>query len=176
MALKIRLRRMGRKKAPTYRIVVAESSMPRDGRFVAIVGHYNPRTEPVTLVVDKPAVRNWLAKGALPTETVGRLLKKIDLANDEPTVVEAVVEKVKSTAKKAASGAKTVAAAAAAVAENVVDTVVDAAQAAVEEVREAVTGEEEKPAAAPVAEAPAEALSAADEAAAEVEADTTTAE
>lgn len=159
MALKIRLRRMGRKKAPTYRIVIAESSMPRDGRFVAIVGHYNPRTEPATLVIKKPEIRGWLAKGAVPTETVARLLKRADLMNDEPTGVEAVVEKVKTTAKKAASAAKT---AAIAVAETVVETV----QAAAEEVREAISGDEEKTVES----------SAADEAAAEVEADTTSAE
>ena len=160
MALKIRLRRMGRKKAPTYRIVIAESSMPRDGRFVAIVGHYNPRTEPATLIVKKPEIRGWLAKGAVPTETVARLLKRVDVMNDDPTVVEAVVEKVKTTAKKAASAAKTAAVA-------VVETVVETVQAAVEEVREAVSGDDEEKAVE---------ISAADEAAAEVEADTTSAE
>jgi small subunit ribosomal protein S16 len=161
MALKIRLRRMGRKKAPTYRIVVAESTMPRDGRFVANLGHYNPRTEPVTLVVDKPQVRQWLAKGAVPTETVAKLLDRVDLQNDdEPTVVESAVAAVTGTAKKAASA---VAAAAGAV----VGSVVETAQAAADQVREAVSGEE-----APAAEE----SPAADEAAARVEADTTTAE
>lgn len=159
MALKIRLRRMGRKKAPTYRIVVAESTMPRDGRFVANVGHYNPRTEPATLVVDKPQVRLWLAKGARPTETVAKLLERADLENDEPTAVETAVAAVKETAKKAVSA---VAAAAGAVVENVVET----AQAAADQVREVVSGEE----------APAEESEAADEAAAKVEADTTSAE
>jgi small subunit ribosomal protein S16 len=159
MALKIRLRRMGRKKAPTYRIVVAESTMPRDGRFVANVGHYNPRTEPATLVVDKPQVRLWLAKGAVPTETVAKLLERADLENDEPTVVETAVAAVTGAAKKAASA---VAAAATTVVENVVET----AQAAADQVREAVSGEE----------APAEESAAADEAAAKVEADTTSAE
>src|SRR5690242_8779047 len=160
MALKIRLRRMGRKKAPTYRIVVAESTMPRDGRFVANLGHYNPRTEPATLVVDKPQVRQWLAKGAVPTETVARLLDRVDLQNDdEPTVVVSAVATVKGTARKAASA---VAAAAGAV----VETVVETAQAAADQVREVVSGEE----------TPAEASSAADEAAAKVEADTTSAE
>ena len=70
MALKIRLRRMGRKKAPTYRIVVAESSMPRDGRFVANLGHYNPRTEPITpgRRPREGAAAGW-RKGATPTDT-----------------------------------------------------------------------------------------------------------
>ena len=124
MALKIRLRRMGRKKAPTYRIVVAESTMPRDGRFVANVGHYNPRTQPATLVVDKPQVRLWLSRGAVPTETVEKLLERVDLQNDdEPSVVETAVAAVKDTAKKAAS-------AVAAAASAVVGSVVETAQAA----------------------------------------------
>jgi small subunit ribosomal protein S16 len=155
---------MGRKKAPTYRIVVAESTMPRDGRFVANVGHYNPRTEPATLVVDKPQVRLWLAKGARPTETVAKLLERADLQNDEPTVVESAVAAVTETAKKAAS-------AVASAAGTVVETVVETAQAAADQVREAVSGEE-----APADEAVASEAAAADEAAAEVEADTTTAE
>jgi small subunit ribosomal protein S16 len=107
---------MGRKKAPTYRIVIAESSMPRDGRFVANVGHYNPRTEPVTLVVNKPEIRLWLARGAVPTETVGRLLKRVDLSkDDEPTVIESAVE----TVREAVSGGE----------EPVVDASVQAAAA-----------------------------------------------
>ena len=76
MALKIRLRRMGRKKAPHYRIVVAESAMPRDGRFVAKVGHYNPTTQPATLVVDRDKALQWMAKGAMPTDTVQSLFRK----------------------------------------------------------------------------------------------------
>ena len=171
MALKIRLRRMGRKKAPTYRIVIAESTMPRDGRFVANVGHYNPRTEPVTLVVNKPEVRLWLARGAVPTETVGRLLKRVDLSkDDEPTVVESAVEAVKNIAKRAATAASAAVAAVSAAAESVADTVVDTVQSAAETVREAVSGGEE-----PAVESSAGA-DAADEAAAEVEADPTSAE
>ncbi len=71
--VKIRLRRMGAKKQPTYRFVVADSRSPRDGRFIAILGHYNPRTEPKTLEVDSDKAKEWLAKGAQPTETVRRL-------------------------------------------------------------------------------------------------------
>jgi small subunit ribosomal protein S16 len=171
MALKIRLRRMGRKKAPTYRIVIAESSMPRDGRFVANVGHYNPRTEPVTLVVNKPEIRLWLARGAVPTETVGRLLKRVDLSkDDEPTVIESAVDAVKGTAKRVASAASAAVAAVSAAAESVTETVVEAAESAVETVREAVSGGEE-----PVVDASVQAA-AADDAAAEVEADPTSAE
>lgn len=72
--VKIRLRRMGAKKQPTYRFVVADSRAPRDGRFIEILGHYNPRTEPKTLVVDESKAKEWIAKGAQPTPTVRRLL------------------------------------------------------------------------------------------------------
>ena len=71
--VKIRLRRMGAKKQPTYRFVVADSRSPRDGRFLEILGHYNPRTEPKTLEVDAEKAKAWLAKGAQPTLTVRRL-------------------------------------------------------------------------------------------------------
>lgn len=71
--VKIRLRRIGAKKQPTYRFVVADARAPRDGRFIEILGHYNPRTEPRTVVVDEAKVREWLAKGAQPSDTVRRL-------------------------------------------------------------------------------------------------------
>lgn len=75
MAVRIRLTRMGAKKRPFYRVVVADSRFPRDGRFIEILGHYNPITEPVELVVDKEKALEWLAKGAQPSDTVKRLLK-----------------------------------------------------------------------------------------------------
>lgn len=74
--VKIRLRRMGAPKQPSYRIVAADSRAPRDGRFLEILGHYNPRTDPVTLEVKEERVRYWLAQGAQPTEAVVRLLKQ----------------------------------------------------------------------------------------------------
>jgi small subunit ribosomal protein S16 len=76
MATRIRLRRMGRKGQSYFRIVVADSRSPRDGRFVAQLGHYNPRTNPAELQVDRDKALAWMAKGALPTETVRSLLKK----------------------------------------------------------------------------------------------------
>jgi small subunit ribosomal protein S16 len=76
MATRIRLRRTGRKKQPEYRIVVAEKSKARDGRFVETIGHYNPRTEPVTLKVDVERARTWIAQGATPSDTVRSLLKQ----------------------------------------------------------------------------------------------------
>ena len=75
MAVKIRLRRMGAKKNPFYRIVVADSRYPRDGRFIEEIGIYDPNTEPSTLKFDEEAAKKWLATGAQPTETVGKLLK-----------------------------------------------------------------------------------------------------
>ena len=76
MAVKIRLRRMGAKKAPFYRIVVADSRSPRDGRFIEEIGYYNPCTEPSEIKVDVEKAEKWLKNGAQPTETVKVLLKK----------------------------------------------------------------------------------------------------
>jgi small subunit ribosomal protein S16 len=76
MATRIRLRRVGRKKQPEFRIVVAEQATARDGRTIATLGHYNPRTEPPTVAVDVPKAQAWLAKGATPTDTVRSLLKR----------------------------------------------------------------------------------------------------
>ncbi|MBQ8140895.1 MAG: 30S ribosomal protein S16 [Clostridia bacterium] len=76
MSVKIRLRRTGAKKAPTYRVIVADSRSPRDGRFIEEIGHYNPRTEPVEIVINEEKAKVWLKNGAQPTETVKALLKK----------------------------------------------------------------------------------------------------
>ena len=73
--VKIRLRRMGAKKAPFYRIVVADSRYPRDGRFIEEIGTYNPNTDPSTFNVDADAAKKWLANGAQPTEVVGKIFK-----------------------------------------------------------------------------------------------------
>ena len=76
MSVKIRLRRTGAKKTPTYRVIVADSRSPRDGRFIEEIGHYNPRTEPVEIVINEEKAKVWLKNGAQPTETVKALLKK----------------------------------------------------------------------------------------------------
>lgn len=73
--VKLRLMRMGKKKQPTYRIVAADARSPRDGRFIEIVGHYDPRADPSVIVVDNDKAVSWLQKGAQPTETVAKLLK-----------------------------------------------------------------------------------------------------
>ena len=76
MAVKIRLRRMGAKKAPFYRVVVADSRFPRDGRFIEEIGYYNPLTDPADVKIDAEKAKKWIANGAQPTETVKALLKK----------------------------------------------------------------------------------------------------
>ena len=75
MAVKIRLRRMGQKKAPFYRIIVADSRSPRDGRCIDEIGTYNPGTDPSTFNIDEEAAKKWLANGAQPTEVVSKLFK-----------------------------------------------------------------------------------------------------
>ena len=75
MAVKLRLTRVGSKKNPVYRIVAADSRSPRDGKFLEIVGRYNPQTDPSTIDFDEERIRHWLSKGAEPSNTVQRLLK-----------------------------------------------------------------------------------------------------
>jgi small subunit ribosomal protein S16 len=75
LAVKLRLTRVGSKKNPVYRIVAADSRSPRDGKFLEIVGRYNPQTDPSTIELDEDKVRDWLSKGAQPSDTVARLLK-----------------------------------------------------------------------------------------------------
>jgi len=74
--LRIRLRRVGKKKAPAYRIVVADSRAPRDGAFVEVIGLYDPLTDPSTVRLDEEKVRAWMAKGAQPSDTVARILRR----------------------------------------------------------------------------------------------------
>lgn len=76
MAVKIRLNRMGAKKNPFYRIVVADSRAPRDGRFIEVLGNYDPSTQPALVNVDEAKVMDWISKGAQPTDTVRSLLSK----------------------------------------------------------------------------------------------------
>jgi len=90
---------MGAKKQPTYRFVVADARAPRDGRFIEILGHYNPRTEPRTVVVDETKAREWLAKGAQPSDTVRRLFAEKGLVERGPIPMS------KRASKAAKSGA-----------------------------------------------------------------------
>ncbi len=88
--VKIRLRRVGTKNKPSYRLVVADSRAPRDGAFINIIGHYNPLTDPETVVIDEEKALHWLRQGAQPTATTARLLKKAG-----------ILEKFKTTKEKA---------------------------------------------------------------------------
>jgi small subunit ribosomal protein S16 len=76
MSVRIRLTRVGATKQPTYRLVVADSRSARDGRAIDVLGHYNPRTEPIELNIDADKAKDWLAKGAQPSDTVKRLFKQ----------------------------------------------------------------------------------------------------
>ncbi len=76
MSVRIRLTRVGATKQPTYRLVVADARSARDGRAIDTIGHYNPRTDPIELVIDEAKARDWLSKGAQPSDTVKRLLKQ----------------------------------------------------------------------------------------------------
>ena len=79
MAVKMRLRRMGAKKAPTYRVVVADSRFPRDGRFIEEIGYFNPKSD--ELKIDAEKAKKWIANGAQPTDTVKALLKKSNIVD-----------------------------------------------------------------------------------------------
>ena len=75
MAVRMRLTRVGSKKNPIYRVVVADSRSPRDGRFIEIIGRYNPQTDPSTIELDEDKVKDWLSKGAQPSDAVSKLIK-----------------------------------------------------------------------------------------------------
>lgn len=83
--VKIRLRRTGAKKKPSYRLVVADSRAPRDGAFLSIIGHYNPLTDPETIVINEEEALNWLSKGAQPTAAAARLLSKMGITGKSKT-------------------------------------------------------------------------------------------
>lgn len=88
MAVKIRLKRMGAKKNPFYRIVVADSRSPRDGRFIEEIGYYSPLTEPKTVKIDNERAMNWLNNGAKPTDTVNRLFKENGMYDESEAKVD----------------------------------------------------------------------------------------
>ena len=77
--VKIRLRRVGANKQPSYRVVVADSSSPRDGRFIETIGHYNPLTSPPTIKIDEARALHWLRQGAQPTEAVAKMLRDLGI-------------------------------------------------------------------------------------------------
>ncbi len=158
MAVKIRLARHGAKKAPYYRVVVADGRARRDGRFIEIVGRYNPRTEPSTVELDVEKVEAWIAKGAQPTEAVEKLIAIAKGEKEAPAAGAKV-------SKKAADKAKAEAEAAAKAAEEAAAAEAAAAAAPAEEPVAEAEAAEEPAAEEPAAEAAEE--PAADEPAAE---------
>ncbi|MCC6791624.1 MAG: 30S ribosomal protein S16 [Thermomicrobiales bacterium] len=90
--IKLRLRRMGAKKRPSYRIVAADSRSPRDGRIIESLGYYDPLTEPATVKVNEDRVRHWLSVGAQPSDTVRNLLRRQGLVADDPSRAHAAAE------------------------------------------------------------------------------------
>lgn len=154
MAVKIRLARTGAKKAPYYRIVVADSRARRDGRFIEIIGRYNPRTQPSTVELDVEKARAWVAKGAQMTETVEKLLAIAEGTKEAPVAEERPSKKAAAKAEADAKAAEAAAAAPAPAAE-------PAEEAAEEPAAEEAPADEP-----PADEAPAE-EPAAEEAAAE---------
>lgn len=135
MAVKIRLKRMGGKGKPFYRVVVADSRSPRDGRVIATLGYYDPRTEPATVKIDEEKALIWLGNGAQPTDTAGALLKKQGIVAkfqaSKGTAVEAAPAEVEE--KKAAPRKKKAPATEAPAAESAVEETAVVAEAAVEE-------------------------------------------
>ena len=86
--VKIRLRRVGAKNSPSYRLVVTDSRAPRDGAFISIIGHYNPLTDPETVEIDEEQARSWLKEGAQPTATAARLLARAGITGTDKTSKE----------------------------------------------------------------------------------------
>ncbi len=103
MSVKIRLSRIGAKKQPTYRVVVAEERSKRDGRIVERLGHYDPRTEPPTIVLNEERTRYWLGVGARPTDAMGIILRRAGIS--DKYVRERAARKSKSAAAEAAPAA-----------------------------------------------------------------------
>lgn len=150
--LRIRLRRTGKTKQPTYRVVVADARAKRDGDFVEILGHYNPRTKPSTLVLKEDRVRHWLSQGASPSDTVQRLLFKEGLTTVEPAKRATKPSNAEVEAQKAAEAAAAAKAAEEAAAVKAAEDAAAAKAAEEAAAAEAAASEAE----APADEAPAE--------------------
>lgn len=165
MAVRIRLKRMGRKKAPHYRVVVADSQSPRDGRFVESLGYYKPVSQPARLVLDLERVDYWLGQGADPSHTVKTLINKARLGGDDTIAVGEPDLDAERQAKKEAIAAKRAAEKQAA------EEAEAAAKAEAEAAAKAEADAAAEAAAAAEAEAAAEAAAAEGEAEAEASAE-----
>jgi small subunit ribosomal protein S16 len=97
MAVKIRLRRMGAKKQPSYRLVATDEASPRDGRFLEIVGHYNPLTDPPTITVKEERIVHWLSQGAKPSDSVAKILTKTSVMERFAAVRESAKANAEAT-------------------------------------------------------------------------------
>jgi small subunit ribosomal protein S16 len=170
MAVKIRLRRMGRKKAPHYRIVVADSTAPRDGRFVESIGYYKPLESPARLVVDLDRVDYWVGQGASPSDTVKSLVEKARKGGDSAVAVGEVDAAAAREQKAAEAARKKAEADAKAKAEAEAKAAADAEAKAAEEAEARAKADAEAAEAAEAEAATAEAPEA-PEAAAEAESD-----
>ena len=89
MAVRLRLTRVGSKKNPIYRVVVADSRSPRDGKFIEIVGRYNPQTDPSTIELDQEKIQEWIGKGAQPSDAVAKLIKIAEKSDAQPAAAQA---------------------------------------------------------------------------------------
>jgi len=105
--VKIRLRRVGAKGQPSYRLVVADVRAPRDGAFIAILGHYNPLTDPETVVIDEEKARHWLEQGAQPTDTAARLLAKVGIIEESEVRKEKIKAGIAAKSEASKEKAKT---------------------------------------------------------------------
>lgn len=110
--VRIRLRRIGLKAQPSYRIVIADKESPRDGRFIEIVGFYNPRTQPATMNIDEAKVFDWMTKGAQPTESVAQIFRTTGTLDrfarfKKGEAIETLVAEAEAATAKRGAGAKT---------------------------------------------------------------------
>ena len=110
MAVRIRLTRVGAKKQPSYRVVVADSRSARDSRSIETLGHYNPRTDPIELNIDADKAKAWMAKGALPSDTVARLLRSAGVLPPDPAIEARNAARAKAASDAKAAKAKAAAA------------------------------------------------------------------
>jgi small subunit ribosomal protein S16 len=105
LAVRVRLTRVGSKKNPIWRVVVADGRAPRDGRFIEMIGHYNPQTEPSQIVIDRERLQHWLDRGALPSNTVRKLMRAEERGVPAPAEVAAEAESEDGAASDAAEAA-----------------------------------------------------------------------